>query len=1063
MLEENSQPPYSTVILRDGDFLTVRYHGSEASSNLIIFRTDLENAIIKSRAQSKHVQLLIDVTELNQHKITAESRAEFMKITQLSFDNAAVYADKRMAKAIKAIVQNSNRRHRVQFFTDKAQANEWLTTGQRTHNEQLWASLVAAIILFFITAVTLTGWFVSSTHLTRVVSDLRPMNPLSAIGVSAIGMGFVAIFTRKLSLLKYVGSGLIAFGALTLSPLRTSISAVLFSPGVHQAGSYGLITESGAFCFIAIGLCFIVYGQRRLLTYVLTTIVALVALLNFYGSLYFRDTLYSLGSTFVMSLLLSLAIIISAFTILVLQFKKDKHNIIGQTSVAGWLVVVAFVALQFASYTIWSQSVTRNNSFSKTTFDSSAIVVRDNIAARIKSYFNVLNGFRGLYSSSASITQGEFNQYIQNLDLAKNYPAVRSIVYVAAVPTNQLSGYIAERRSDTSLYPKGNPDFDIRLLSSLGTHYILTYSSNTTLAPGLDFTSVASRRETYDKALSEKRSISSGTVEFNLNPNVPTQTGFFLTIPVANEKATQNNIGFVTVAFNYTDFFAHNFDSDKLPAGLNITIGDKQNNSEVFRSTSPTEHTTAPLKRQFDVPIANDNWNVKVDAPLDYALTNTQRDTPKNVLIASQACALLLLIIFALLNSSRSRAMRLADAITEDLQRERQVMLKLVQHDEAILNSIGEGLISFDNNGKIERVNSVLLKMFGYNEAEMVGQHFSSVFNAVDANGVVIPIEKRPLTKALKEGNKIFNTEAFWYVRKDGTTFPVKYNVAPIKLNGILIGLIEVIRDVTADMELDRQKDEFVSLTSHQLRTPLTAIRLFVEMLSDEQVGKLNETQHDYINKVADSTRRMIALVGDFLNNSRIDLGRLRIEPEMTKLDEFIGDYVDELQPVAAERNVKLTYSPNRLPSVPIDRNLYGQIVHNLLTNAIRYTPEGGIVSVVIDDSVKGYTLSVADTGIGIPKADQAKLFQRFFRAENAVLMQGEGSGLGLYLVKKILELVGGSIRYETTVGKGTTFHAIIPHIGMKPVKGEVSLTNTRSSIQNDRSGRNQKNHSIGR
>ena len=761
-----------------------------------------------------------------------------------------------------------------------------------------------------------------------------------------------------------------------------------------------------------------------------------------------------------MSLFLSLAIIISAFTLLVLQFKKDKHNIIGQTSIVGWLVVIAFVVLQFVCYSIWSQSVARNNSFSKTTFDSSALVVKDSITGRIKSYLNVLNGFRGLYSSTFSITQGEFDQYIQTLDLAKNYPGVRSIIYVATVPTNQLNGFVKERRSDSSLYPQGNPNFDIRLLSNFGTHYILAYSSNTTLDPGLDFTSVASRRETYDKALSEKRSISSGTVKFNLNPNLPTQTGFFLTIPVTNEKTTKNNVGFVTVAFNYTDLFAHNFDTDKLPSGLNIAITGKQDNSEVFRSTSSIEHFVAPLQRQFDIPIANEDWNVKVTAPLDYALTNTQRDAPKNVLIASQACALLLLIIFALLNGSRSRAMRLADAITEDLQRERHVTLRLAQRDEAILNSIGEGLISFDNNGRIERVNSVLLKMFGYTETEMVGQHFSKVFNAVDVNGAVIPIEKRPLTTALREGKQIFNTENFWYIRKDGTSFPAKYNVAPIKLNGTLVGLIEVIRDVTADMELDRQKDEFVSLTSHQLRTPLTAIRLFVEMLSDEQVGKLNEAQHDYINKVADSTRRMIELVGDFLNNSRIDLGRLKIEPEMTKLDKFIGDYVDELQPIAAKKNIKLIYKPDPLPSVPIDRNLYGQIVHNLLTNAIRYTPEQGKVSVGIEKSVKGYKLSVADTGIGIPKAAQAKLFQRFFRAENAVLMQGEGSGLGLYLVKKILELIGGSITYETTEGKGTTFHVIIPNDGMQPVKGEVSLTNKRSYALNDQ---HEKNHSISR
>lgn len=1043
MLKESPQLPSSTVMISDRDIIIARYQDSKAVNNLIIFRTELESAIIKLRTQGKNVQILMNITGLDQEKLTPESRAEFMKIAQLDFDRAAVLADKRLAKVIKIIVQNSNRRHRVQFFNDEKSANKWLKTGQRAKKQRPWASLIAAILLFLITAVTLTGWVVGNTYLTKGVGDLRPINPSSAIALSVIGLGFIGIFTRSLSLVKYVGIGLIAFGGLALSPLHKSISTLLFTPGVNQAGSYGLITESGAFCFVAIGICFMIYGRQRLLTYILTTLLALAALINFYSSLYFRDALYNLNSTFVMSLFLSLAIIISAFAFLALQFKKDKHNIIGQTSVVGWLVIVAFIVLQFASYSIWSQSVARNKSFSKTTFDSSAIVEKDKIADRIKSYFNVLNGFKGLYASSSSVNQGEFNRYTQNLDLTKNYPGVRSIVYVATVPTDQLNGFVKERKSDTSLYPQGNPDFSIRSLSSLRTHYILGYTSNSTLAPGLDFSSIESRRNTYDKALLEKRSISSGTVKFNLNPNLPTQTGFFLTIPVANEnKTTLNNNGFVTVAFNYTDFFARNYASDKLPSGLNLIITDEQDKSEVFKSTSSTNQRGTTLQKQFDIQIANKEWNIKVDAPLDYALTNTQRDTPKNVLIASQAVALLLLIIFALLNSARSRALRLADAITEDLQRERHVVLKLAQRDEAILNSIGDGLISFDNNGKIERVNSVLLKMFGYTEAEMVGQHFSNVFKAVDANGDEIPVENRPLTKALREGKKIFNTDDFWYVRKDGTSFPVKYNVAPVTLNGTLIGLIEVIRDVTADMELDRQKDEFVSLTSHQLRTPLTAIRLFVEMLSDEQVGKLNAAQHDYINKVADSTRRMIELVGDFLNNSRIDLGRLKIEPEMTQLDEFIGDYVEELRPVATEKNVELIYKPGDLPGVPIDRNLYGQIVHNLLTNAIRYTPERGQVTVVIENSVKGYKLSVTDTGIGIPIAAQAKLFQRFFRAENAVLMQGEGSGLGLYLVKKILELIGGSISYETTEGKGTSFHVIIPHKGMLPAKGEVSLTN---------------------
>lgn len=435
------------MISSNGELISASYSGSKTFSDLVIFRTELETAVIKLRTQGKRVQLLMDLTGLDQHQITPQSRAEFMKIAQLDFDNAAVLADKQLAKVVKIIVQNSNRRHKVQFFTDKAQADKWLITGQHPEKHQHLVSLVAASLLFLITAVTLTGWAIGNSHLTKGITDLRPINPLSAIAVSAIGLGFIGIFVRNLSLIRYVGIGLISLGGLALSPLHKSISTVLFTPGVNHAGSYGLISESGAFCFITIGICFMIYGKRRLLTYALATLVALIALINFYGSLYFRDALYGLSSTFVMSLYLSLAIIISAFTILVLQFKKDKRNIIGQTSAAGWLVLIAFVALQFISYSIWSQSVARNYSFSKSTFDSSAIVVNNQIADRIKSYFNVLNAFRGLYASTFSVTQGEFDRYIQTLDLPKNYPGVRSIFYVSLVPTNQLNSLISERRS----------------------------------------------------------------------------------------------------------------------------------------------------------------------------------------------------------------------------------------------------------------------------------------------------------------------------------------------------------------------------------------------------------------------------------------------------------------------------------------------------------------------------------------------------------------------------------------------------------------------------------------
>lgn len=234
--------------------------------------------------------------------------------------------------------------------------------------------------------------------------------------------------------------------------------------------------------------------------------------------------------------------------------------------------------------------------------------------------------------------------------------------------------------------------------------------------------------------------------------------------------------------------------------------------------------------------------------------------------------------------------------------------------------------------------------------------------------------------------------------------------------------------------ELERAKDEFVSLASHQLRTPLTSIRLFSEMLADGQTGKINKLQAAYVEKIQLSTERMISLVGDILNLSRIEVGRLVVMPMKTDLNVFVSSYIDAIRPVAAQKGAKLTYNaPQNLPMVNVDQTLFGQVVHNLLTNALRYTPaEKGVIQVNLDLKPEGYLLRVADNGIGIPKDQQAKIFKRFYRADNAKRAVGEGTGLGLYLVKMIMDNCGGRVWFESS-GRGTTLFVLIPRMGMKP------------------------------
>lgn len=253
--------------------------------------------------------------------------------------------------------------------------------------------------------------------------------------------------------------------------------------------------------------------------------------------------------------------------------------------------------------------------------------------------------------------------------------------------------------------------------------------------------------------------------------------------------------------------------------------------------------------------------------------------------------------------------------------------------------------------------------------------------------------------------------------------------------NGAVQRIIGSMLDITDQKQLDRAKDEFLSLVSHQLRTPLTIVRMLSGMLAGGQTGELSPLQQGYAQQIAEASARMVRLVGDILNISRLELGRISIRPLPVNVNTLIQTYIDELTPLAQEKGVRILFTPERtLPMVPLDAMVFGQILHNLLTNAIRYTlPDKGHIRVTfIRKDGAEYVLSVADNGIGIPKTAQAHIFDRFYRAANAKRSDATGTGLGLYLVKLAADAFGGRIWVESKPGRGATFYIGIPQAGMQ-------------------------------
>lgn len=237
---------------------------------------------------------------------------------------------------------------------------------------------------------------------------------------------------------------------------------------------------------------------------------------------------------------------------------------------------------------------------------------------------------------------------------------------------------------------------------------------------------------------------------------------------------------------------------------------------------------------------------------------------------------------------------------------------------------------------------------------------------------------------------------------------------------------------VKAVEELDRQKDELLSIVSHQLATPISAIKWNLEMMIDGDLGKFAKEQLKTIKSLSEISDGLSDLVSMILDVSRIQLGRVHIEQQEMDLENFFKELLDVIKPKAAEKNIELIVKlPSKYPKAMLDKRYTHMTIENILSNAVKYTPNNGSVNLSVEIRNKKLYCAIKDTGVGIPKADQVKIFGKLFRASN-VRNTVDGNGFGLYVAKGAIEAQGGKIRFESEEQKGTTFFIELPLEGKK-------------------------------
>ncbi len=366
--------------------------------------------------------------------------------------------------------------------------------------------------------------------------------------------------------------------------------------------------------------------------------------------------------------------------------------------------------------------------------------------------------------------------------------------------------------------------------------------------------------------------------------------------------------------------------------------------------------------------------------------------------------------------------------LSVDIDKQKNIddkLLKEKAEDEALLENIGDGIIAADMTGKIFLINKACEDMLGVTDSEMLGRNEVESLVMLDEKGDTVSNESRPLNRAFSTGKKV--TATHYLIRKDKTMFPALITATPVILKGEVIGAIKVFHDITQEKEIDRAKTEFVSLASHQLRTPPSIVKWYTELLLKD-TSQFTKKQENYIKQISAASQRMVTLVNTLLNVSRLELGTFKTHLGPVSIRQIAESVISELQLDIASKKLKIKTSyEDKLPDIKADQGVITIIFQNLLSNAVKYTPEKGKIILKIVSAKNKIHIEIADTGYGIPKNQQEKIFTKLFRADNIQTKDTQGNGLGLYMVKSILDLIGGEISFTSTENNGTTFKLLLP------------------------------------
>ena len=357
-----------------------------------------------------------------------------------------------------------------------------------------------------------------------------------------------------------------------------------------------------------------------------------------------------------------------------------------------------------------------------------------------------------------------------------------------------------------------------------------------------------------------------------------------------------------------------------------------------------------------------------------------------------------------------------------------------------ILSAIQDGVVMVGKDNTIHLLNPAASDIIGWPPKDAMGLDFHSVLALVDQKGEPLPPDSHPFSQALASGQTIRDNNSS-LVTRDGKRLPVSLMVSPVSTSTEhgTESVVGVFRDISKEKAEEAARSDFVSTASHEMRTPLTAIEGYISLALNTKTAKIDDNARKYLEKANMSTAHLSELFRDLLTSSKAEDGRISSYPSAVEIGEMLEQVVETERFSAQDKNLDLKYvvsSDNDsagkvirpLYYAYVDPNRIREVFQNIINNAIKYTMSGSVTVRLTGDQTVAQ-IQVQDTGGGIPAEDISHLFQKFYRVDNSTTRTVGGTGLGLFICRKIVELYNGRIWVESELGKGSTFYINLPRL----------------------------------